>query len=547
MRLRRQILRPAAFLAGVHANRQAEALLRAHRRCRQTQAKLLRKLLALHKDTAFGRDHGFSEIHGYADFTSRVPLATYESLSPYLRRVYEGQTTALFPPSEELIMFAMTSGTTGQPKRIPVTAKFLRQMKRGSSIFGVRALLAHPQGWLRPIVQLSSPADEATSPGGLPCGAISGMMIRTQKSIVRRMYVVPPSVARIADPATKYYAALRCSVHHDIAFIVTANPSSTIKLIETGQVHAEQLVRDIADGTCTPPGELPPELAAQISLKPQPQLARRIEEGIRADGVLLPKHFWRPAFLANWTGGTLKLYLPRLRELFGEVPIRDIGLLASEGRFSIPMVDETPAGLAEVTGNFFEFIPADQHDAERPDTLPAADVQIGGEYFLVVTNFAGLWRYCIDDRVRITDRRGSGPMFEFLCRGVSTANITGEKITEYQVVEAMRCATAGRQGRIDRFVVQGRFAATPYYQVRFEPVDGLDPADVARRFEAALRELNVEYESKRSSERLGPARAVVLPPGTLGEAEAQLISLRRGQTEQYKHQYLLTDVVQGDS
>ena len=58
---------------------------------------------------------------------------------------------------------------------------------------------------------------------------------------------------------------------------------------------------------------------------------------------------WNVSFLANWTGGTLKLYLPRLAELFDNVPVRDIGLVASEGRFSIPLSDDSPAGVAEVT------------------------------------------------------------------------------------------------------------------------------------------------------------------------------------------------------
>ena len=46
-------------------------------------------------------------------------------------------------------------------------------------------------------------------------------------------------------------------------------------------------------------------------------LAKRMEEGLRTDGQLLPRHFWNVTLLCNWTGGTLRLYLRRLRELFG--------------------------------------------------------------------------------------------------------------------------------------------------------------------------------------------------------------------------------------
>ena len=272
-------------------------------------------------------------------------------------------------------------------------------------------------------------------------------------------------------------------------------------------------------------------------------MARRIEAAAGRDGALYPRHFWNIRFLTNWTGGTLGLYVPRLRELFGDVPIRDIGLLASEGRFSIPLADGTPAGVAEIVSNFLEFIPAEQRGSDRPDVLRAHELEVGREYFLVVTNWAGLWRYDLDDRVRVTGRLGQSPVFEFLCRGTHTANITGEKITEDQVVEAMRRAAAEVGADVVRFVVQGRFADTPYYQLRLEAPD----ADTGNRLAAAmdrhLAEINIEYESKRSSERLAPVRHVALEPGSLERAEHENIHARRGRGEQYKHQYLLTDVL----
>jgi len=543
MALLRTLMRPLAFAAGMEASRHLKAFLDAHRNTRRMQDNLLRELLQAHRRTAFGRDHGFASIADYQEFTSAVPVRTYEQLRPYMQRVFHGEFDALLPPGQKVLMFAQTSGTTGKCKYIPVTRAFLEQMRRGFGIFGLRALRDHPEGWLRPILQISSPAHESTSPTGLPCGAISGLLAATQRKVVRWMYVVPQAVAALREPEARYYTMLRCGIEKDVAVITTANPSSTIKLIETGQRHAEQLVRDVADGTINAPGGLPKELNSALRFKRNPALAGRISEGIRQDGRLLPKHFWRPAFLTNWTGGTLKLYLPRLRELFGDVPIRDIGLLASEGRFSIPIEDHTPAGLAEITGNFLEFIPADQAEKDDPDVLRADELEVGKEYFIVVTNWAGLWRYNIDDRVRVTEFYHSTPVFEFLSRGLHTANITGEKITEYQVVEAMRIA-AGKAGvRIEQFELQGRFAAVPYYELRLESTGGAEPERIAELMDQALCELNIEYRSKRSSARLGAVRAVVLPTGTLSAAEQAKIHSRGGRSEQYKHQYLLTDVI----
>ena len=531
------------MVAGLHAARQRKAFLLAHRRTRDVQRRVLAELIDAHRRTDFGRDHAFDRIRNYQDFRAAVPLRTYEQLRPYMQRVLNGQTDALLPPGEQVLMFSLTSGTTGRAKHIPVTRRFLANLRMGWNVFGLSVLRDHPRGWLRPILQISSSMHETDSPTGISCGAVSGLLARTQKRIVRRMYVIPPEVTEIDNAAAKYYTILRAGIARDVGIITTANPSSTIKLIETGCEHVDRLVRDVADGTLRPPGELPDAVAGSMRFRPNRRLAARIADGVKRDGGLRAWHFWNIAFLTNWTGGTVGLYLPRLRELFGDVPVRDIGLLASEGRFSIPLADGAPAGVAEIVSNFLEFIPADSRDDDDPPTMLADELEVGGEYFLVVTNWAGLWRYDLDDRVRVTGMLGCSPVFEFLSRGSHTANMTGEKITEHQVVEAMRRAADQTGAEVGRFVLQGRFAETPYYELRIEACDGVPVAGLCDAVDGHLAALNIEYRSKRESARLGAIRHVILPPGTLAKIEQENIQARRGRAEQYKHQYLLTDVL----
>jgi hypothetical protein len=550
MGITRTLLRPVAHVAGLHAQRQLDAWLGAHRSTRDVQDALLKELLSAHAETAFGRDHGFARLRGWEDFRSAVPVRAYDDLRGYFDRVFAGEATALLPAGEPPLMFSLTSGTTGEPKRIPVNARFAADMKRGWNMWGVRALRDHRGAWLRPILQITSSTCEQRSPTGLPCGAISGLLASRQKRIVRRMYAAPARAGELSDPLARRYALLRCAAGRDVAFITTANPSSTLQLIETAQAHAERLVRDIAEGTCTPPGEPDRDVIDSLRLRPNRRLARRIEACISTDGRLLPRHLWNVELLANWTGGTLGLYLPRLRELFDGAPVRDIGLLASEGRFSVPLDDETPAGVAEITANLLEFLPAEKRHDEHPDVLRAHEAEVGREYFLVVTNRAGLWRYDIDDRVRVVDRFGESPVFEFLSRGRNTASITGEKLTEHQVVEAMRqaCRRCGRT--VHRFVVQGRFATTPYYELRLEAAEAPDPQRLATAMDEALGELNMEYASKRKSGRLEAIRPIVLSDGAMASGELRNIQARRGRSEQYKHQYLRIEVLrpgeQGD-
>ena len=544
MGLPQTAFRPLARLAGVHASRQLRRFLDAHRRTAEVQEDLLRRLLAASGGTAFGRDHALERVRGYEDLCRALPVGDFETHRPYVQRVLEGDVRAMFPAGERVLMFAVTSGTTGAPKHIPVTSRFLREYRRGWNVFGLRVLQDHPAGWMRKIVAIASSPAESVTTRGVPCGSISGLLAEKQKWIVRRMYPVPARVRRVRDHEARYYATIRASICQDVGVLTTANPSAAIRLAEVAREHAERLVRDVRDGTLNPPGRACPELAG-VSFRPDPPGAARLEGILARHGELLPKHFWNLAFMTLWTGGTLGLYLPRVREYYGQVPIRDIGLLASEGRLSVPLADETPAGVAEITSNFLEFIPADQVESDRPDVLRAHEVEVGREYFVIVSNWAGLWRYNIDDRVRVVDRLGDSPVIEFLSKGLHTSSITGEKITEHQVVEALGRAAAELGLRVDTFTLQGYFSDPPYYLLEVEDL----PADVAESLagsmDRALGALNVEYRSKRDSGRLGRVRVRVLAAGTFARRQEREVSRRRGRLEQYKHRYLIPEVAPG--
>lgn len=537
------LLKPAARIAGLRAARQASVFMASHRRTAEVQESLLRELIKAAADSNFGREHNFSRIRSYEDFTSAVPIGDYETHRPYVDRVLAGQVDALFNPGTNIRMFAVTSGTTGTPKHIPVTEQFLGDYRRGWNILGIQMLRDHPDGWLRKIVTIGSSACESTSPTGLPCGAISGLLAKNQQWIVRKMYPVPPQVNDIGDAADKYYAIMRLSVAEDIGIVITPNPSTAVRLAQIARDNAERLIRDVRDGTMSLAGAESIEAMAGFSFRPDREAASRLEEIIHHHGQLLPKYFWRLSFMLMWTGGTVGLYLPSIRRYYGDVAIRDMGLLASEGRLSVPLADNTASGVAEITSNFFEFIPAGQIESASPDVLRAHELERGEEYFVLFSNRSGLWRYNIGDRIGVTGHLGVSPVFEFLSKGMHTCSITGEKITEYQVVRAMESASALAGAGIEEFVLQGYFAEPSYYELRIEVSDGVDAESLAHDMDKALCGLNIEYASKRRTGRLGAIRPVGVPAGTFAVQQAGQTSHRRSRSEQYKHQYLMTDVV----
>ena len=129
------------------------------------------------------------------------------------------------------------------------------------------------------------------------------------------------------------------------------------------------LIRDLADGTIDARWEIPAEIrrAARGSGPRSAAPPRRSPAGThrrtRPAGFCPGTTGPTCDFLSNWMGGTMKAYLRGYPEFFGETPVRDVGLIASEGRMTIPIEDGTPAGMLDIRHHYFEFIPEDQADS----------------------------------------------------------------------------------------------------------------------------------------------------------------------------------------
>ncbi|MEN6576036.1 MAG: GH3 auxin-responsive promoter family protein [Phycisphaerales bacterium] len=552
--LLRMVVRPVARTALCHANWQVHRFTQDLGRCRAVQDRLLTRILRAGEGSDFGRRHDFSRIRSYPDFVLAVPGAQYSYHEPYIERCRQGDVHALFGPSQKLLMFALTSGTTGSPKYIPVTAGSMAAYRLGWNIWIARYLADHREAYVRKLLQISNPMAGETTPGGHPCGSISTELARRQKRIVQHFYATPPEVASIAEMHARYYVTVRFALLANLGTIITANPSTLLVLAQTIEKNAPSLIRDIHEGGIDESIELPVSLRSRLvrRLRPNRERGRQLERLLALHGRLLPKDCWDPAAVAHWTGGTVGLYLPQVRREYGDRPIRDIGLLASEGRMSIPLQDNTPAGVLDIQANFYEFVPQEELDSAQAQsdspTLPpgltilrADELRKGSEYFVLLTNQAGLYRYHIGDLVRVTDHMGSTPVIEFLSRGAHTSSLTGEKLTEHQVVTAVNGALHEADLRVATFTVAPVWAEPPYYQLSLEGGDACRPevlSRLAERIDERLGQINIEYRSKRCGRRLGPLRTLQASDSVqagAGTAQRPIYAVRH---EQHKHRFL---------
>ncbi len=202
------LLRMVGAPVAKRARRLAHDFLEQTLRAAEVQHELLLRRIAQHADSQFGRDHHFREIRSPADFRHRVPIGGYDRHVPYIERVRQGDTSALFGQGTEVLMFAMTSGTTNCPKTIPVTREALNDYREGWTIWGILAFDAHREmirNGLQPILQIASDWRESFTAGGIPCGAITGLTAHMQNRLVRTKYCMPVAGSLIKDIESKYY------------------------------------------------------------------------------------------------------------------------------------------------------------------------------------------------------------------------------------------------------------------------------------------------------------------------------------------------------
>jgi hypothetical protein len=534
------------------ARRQAGEFLRQCRDAGQVQRDLLRSRIARHADSQFGRDHHFDEIRTPADYRRRVPVGGYDRHEPYIDRVRQGDTRALFGADVKVRMFALTSGTTNRPKTIPVTDQSLRDYRDGWTIWGIQAFDAHPrmlEGGMMAILQLASDWRESFTPAGIPCGAITGLTAQMQNRLVRSTYCMPPSASRIQDIESKYYLALRLSVYRDLGATIAANPSTILAIARLGDRVKQTLIRDVADGTIDRRWAIPDEVRRAVKVRTRwkrKATARRLEEIVERTGRLLPRDYWpNLQMLANWTGGTMGAYLRGYPEYFGDRPVRDVGLIASEGRFTIPIADGTPAGVLDIARHYFEFLPEDQEGREDPETVEAVDLVEGQRYFLVPSTAGGLYRYMIHDLVRCVGFEGRAPLIEFLSKGAHFSSLTGEKLSEYQVVAAVNAAQKDLGMKLGSYLVLPGWGDPPHYHLLIEEADAGGPAAAGRladEVENQLRRANLEYDNKRQTLRLGAIRPFLIPDGAWADFQRRRLSKSGGTVEQYKQPCLLSDL-----
>jgi hypothetical protein len=149
--------------------------------------------------------------------------------------------------------------------------------------------------------------------------------------------------------------------------------------------------------------------------------------------LLLREHIGRAwpklSVISCWADAWAAEDAEKLRAFYPGVVLQPKGLLATEGVITLPWSDSAVPAL---NSHFLEFL-----DAEGRAHL-AHELKLGEEYEVLLSTSAGLWRYRLGDKVRVTGQVKKTPTLQFIGRADGGCDLRGEKLHPDFVAESLK-------------------------------------------------------------------------------------------------------------
>lgn len=507
--------------------------LKGTKDCEKVQLKLLKQLLKRNAGTKFGKDYSFRNIKTYAEFKQQVPVSEYEDLRPYILEQANNQKSKAIV-NDSILFFNKTSGTTSEPKLIPVTKESLKGLKISQQTMIYFQYKNSENAFKGSVVGVASPAIEEKSEEGIPIGAASGHFYKSVSKLVQKKYVIPYYVFEIEDYNVKYYTiALFCLTRKDISYIATANPTTVLKLIEIINTRKDQIITDLENNTISglTKGSSKHVNSIFTKLKVSKQRINELKSIFASPKKLIFPDFWpHLKFLGTWTGGSCGVALKPLLEMMPKKIISmDLGYVSSEFRGTVVISKSTSGGIPTYRDNFFEFVEKSDFENERMDFLLLHQLKLGFEYYIFCTTKSGLYRYHMNDIMKVDGHYNQCPILSFIQKGKGVCSITGEKLYEGQLLKALETLNV----KMTFVQVVGDDEKFQYIMYAEFNESNIDSKQMSLELDRLLCNQNTEYLEKRKSNRLHQIQIMKLKAGTHDFVKD--ISVRNGQREgQYK-------------
>ncbi|XP_042390656.1 jasmonoyl--L-amino acid synthetase GH3.5-like [Zingiber officinale] len=420
------------------------------------QRETLRKILEQNGKAEYLKNLGLGGRTDPESYKARVPLVTHGDLEPYIQRISDGDSSPILT-GKPITSISLSSGTTqGKQKYLPFNEELVQstmQIFQTSYAFRNRE---YPIGDGKAL-QFIYGSKQVKTNGGLTATTATTNVYRSEQfkrtmNDIQSQCTSPDEVIFGSDYQQSLYCHLLCGLIYsdEVQFIFSTFAHSLVHSFRTFEQVWEEICTDIREGVLSSRITVPSirEAVSKI-LVPNPSLADSIYQkcvGLSNWYGVIPELWPNAKYVYGVMTGSMEPYLKKLRHYAGNLPLMSADYGSSEGWIGANVNPSLPPELATfaVLPNigYFEFIPLEKIGMQELESsltsihykeaepVDLTEVEVGKEYEVVITNFAGLYRYRLGDIVRVTGFHNCTPELQFIRRRSLILSINIDKNTE---------------------------------------------------------------------------------------------------------------------
>ncbi|PSS06303.1 Indole-3-acetic acid-amido synthetase [Actinidia chinensis var. chinensis] len=526
------------------------------------QQRVLAEILSRSAGVEYLGRHG---LNGHTDrhtFKKLVPVIKYDDILPDIARIANGDKSPILC-SHPISEFLTSSGTSGGERKLMPTIE--EELGRRSLLYSL----------LMPVMNQFVPGldkgkgmyflfikSEAKTPGGLVARPVLTSFYKSNHFKERPYdpytnYTSPNETILCPDSYQSMYSQMLCGLcqNKDVLRVGAVFASGFIRAIRFLEKHWPLLCSDIRTGSLNPQITDPSVREAVMRvLRPDPGLADFIgsECGRQSWQGIITRLWPNTKYVDVIVTGTMSQYIPTLDYYSNGLPLVCTMYASSECYFGVnlnPLCKPSEVSYTLIpTMAYFEFLPVHRNNGvtnsitvpkslnekEQQELVDLVDVKLGQEYELVVTTYAGLYRYRVGDVLRVAGFKNKAPQFNFICRKNVVLSIDSDKTDEVELQNAVKNAVNHLMpfdATLTEYTSYADTSTIPGHYVLFWElhVNGSTPIPPSIFEDCCLtieESLNSVYRQGRVSDKsIGPLEIKIVESGTFDKLMDYAISL----------------------
>ncbi|MBM7871665.1 hypothetical protein JOC70_003175 [Clostridium pascui] len=500
--------------------------------CRVVNSQVLFKILRGNSKSEIGTKLNFGDIKSIEDFKKQVPLSEYSDHENYIERMANGEKNIL--TSEDVEYFGHTSGTTGKQKLIPSTkksrkiaSKYMALLTNKFSYDNFKENWNYGKGLMIADIVMTT-----YTKGGMPiCAATSGGM-NGIRHILPYLYTSPIEVMKIKDKEAALYLHLLFGLAEArLLYISGVFVSNILDLFRVLESKNQDLVRDIRRGRINNNLNIDGSTRKNLNklLTPNASRADKLEYEFKKGFKGIARRIWPSLlYIATVTGANFSIYDDKINYYTDSLPIYSPAYAATEAMIGInPYVNKIRYVIIPDTA-FYEFIPIEEGTEGSQYTFCLDELKVGKKYEIVITNYAGLYRYRIGDVIKVVGFYNNCPEVEFLYRKNQVLNMVSEKTNEEHLTNAIRNTVKQLNLNLvdyttipDNSITPGRYIF--YFELK-NNIYNYKAELLEETLDREIRNSNLAYDRARNNKKLGRVKVILLAPNTFNLIKESLLN-----------------------